>query len=112
MQTFLRALEGQFVDLVDRTSLAEAMGGRATLERGLDELRAGVLPLVAELVQAERQGTPLARAVHDQERHPHLVRVHGWLADLIDMAVPADLQPWARRVLGLAPTVDDDDFER
>jgi hypothetical protein len=112
MQTFLRALEGQFVELVDRSCLTEAVGSRATLERGLDELRAGILPVLAELVQAHERGTPLARAVYDGERYPHLVRVHGWLADVMDLTVPCQLQPWARRVLALAPAVGDDDFER
>jgi hypothetical protein len=112
MQTFITALEGQFVEMLDRSCLAEAMGGRARAERGLDELRAGILPIVGELIQAHERGTPLARAVYDGERYPHLVRVHGWVADLLDLAVPAHLQTWARRVLSLAPAVGDDDFER
>jgi hypothetical protein len=112
MQTFLRALEGQLVEMLDRSCLTEAMGGRARAERGLDELRAGILPVLAELIQVHERGTPLARAVHDAERYPHLVRVHGWLADLMDLSVPSELQPWARRALTLAPGVGDDDFER
>jgi hypothetical protein len=43
MQTFMTALEGQFVEMLDRSCLAETMGGRARAERGLDELRAGIL---------------------------------------------------------------------
>jgi hypothetical protein len=78
MQTFLRALEGQLVDLMDRTCFAEAVGDRG---------------------------------VHDGEWYPHLVRVHG-IGDLMNVAVPSDLQRWVRQIFALAPAVNDDGSQR
>jgi hypothetical protein len=112
MSTFLRALEQKFVDMLDSTGFSEAVGGHAVLDRGLEDLRAGVLPVVAELLQVETRGESLAEAVAEGERYPHLTRVHGWLRDITSMAVPPALLPWVRRVLAMGPTPDDADLQR
>jgi hypothetical protein len=112
MGGFIRILERKFIDILDSTGFSEYVGGRSALEDGFADLRSGILPVVAEMLQVEERREPLAPAVFDGERYPHLVRVHGWLIDIVDMAIPTELLPWIQRVRGLSSALGDDDIHR
>lgn len=92
----------------EENGLTEALGGPQALEEGLAELAGGVMPVVGELLAAHAAGIELSEAVFDDERFPHLVRVHGFLGDVLVMDLPRDLLPLARRITtaGLPPGAD------
>lgn len=89
---------GRIRDYFDEQGLTEAVGGSEALDEGLRQLAAGALPLVGELAAADTASVGLAEAVGDADRFPHLVRVHGFLDDVLVMNLPRDLMPWARRI--------------
>lgn len=87
----------RFHHFAEDSGLAEAMGGPEALERGVQNLLQGALPLAAELMQLEMQGRDLSDAVNDPDNAPHVSRIHGFLEDFMTMKVPSELMPWARR---------------
>lgn len=83
----------------DKNGLTQAIGGTEMLEQGFKELAAGILPVISELVVAQTGQVALADAVFDTERFPHLVRVHGFLNDVLVMDIPRDLLPSAKKIV-------------
>ena len=96
-------LFGRLRSYFDQRGLTEAVGGAQALEDGLTQLAAGVMPVVGELLAAESSDLRLADAVFDEERYPHLVKVHGFLNDLLVMEIPSDVLPWAREITAEGP---------
>ena len=91
-----------FLGLMETTGLAEVVGGHEVLKAGVQELVKGALPLAAELVMLDSQGRDLADAVNDPENAPYVSRVHGFIKDLLTLEVPAELLPWARRIVRMS----------
>jgi len=87
----------------DENGLTDVVGGPEALEEGLRQLKAGVLPVIAELVAAQAAGDDLSDAVFDTDHYPHLVRVHGFLNDILVMDLPSELLPWARKLTAFGP---------
>jgi hypothetical protein len=112
MATFLRTIESKLVDIFERSGFVKILGGRDEMETGLRDLRAGVLPVLAELLQAQERGHSLAKAVLNGETYPHLTRFHGWFVDFLDMPMPEEFAEWVGRLLDLGPALDDPDLHR
>jgi hypothetical protein len=104
--TLLRFIQVKVIDFFDQTGLAELVGGRDALETGITDLRAAALPLYAELLQLRERNEPLAGAVFDEQRYPHLTRFHGWIHDVLALPVPEPMLPWIERIVALAPALD------
>jgi serine/threonine-protein kinase len=101
-----------FVRQLERTGLAEIAGGAAALEAGLQELQQGLLVVAAELVNGERLSRDLCDMVGEPELFPHTCRMHGLLADTLEMAVPEELARWARRLAAMAPPPEAPEIRR
>jgi len=84
------------------------VGGQAVVEAGFDQLQAGLMPLLGELLEAEASKIGLAGAVLDLNRYPHLARLHGILGDVLEADVPAELLTWLARLPALVPLLDAD----
>ena len=93
-----------FLGLMETSGLAEVVGGQEVLKAGIQELVNGALPLAAELVMIESQGRALADSVNDPENAPYVSKVHGFMEDLLTLDVPAELLPWARRIVRMSPS--------
>lgn len=96
----------------DEQGLTDAVGGPEALEDGLKQLAAGALPVAGELIAAESSDEPLSDAVFDTDRFPHLVRVHGFINDVLVMDLPSDVLPWARKVAELGAPVGTEQVKR
>ncbi len=92
--------------------LPELVGGELAFEAGLDELKVGLLSVAAELVHAQLQGVDLSDAVFDTERFPHTCRMHGVLADAMEMDAPSEMMPWIRKILATGPLPDVPEINR
>jgi hypothetical protein len=106
MGSLIRIVENKFVDLLDSSGFADIVGGRAALEEGFRQWRAEAVILAAELDAANERNETLAQAVFDTQQYPHLVRAHGWLTDILNMAVPTEILPWVRKVLAIGPSLE------
>lgn len=96
-------LIGRIRAYFDEKGFTEAIGGPAALEQGLQQLVAGVMPVVGELLAADVADVELSEAVFDDEHYPHLVKVHGFLADLLVMDLPTEILPWAQKITTMGP---------
>lgn len=101
------AIQARFLDVVrallEREEVVDLVGGHEALDEGLRALAAGVIPVAGELAAAAAAGVELSEAVFDGERFPHLVRVHGFVSDLLVMDLPEEVLPWARRLVSSGP---------
>jgi hypothetical protein len=95
--TWLERIQSYF----DQHGLTEAVGGVEALDEGLKQLAAGALPVAGELIALQAAGDSLADAVYDTLHYPHLVKVHGFINDVLVMDLPGDVLPWARKVTAL-----------
>lgn len=91
------------LDLLDKTGATALVGGRAVFEEGFRQIQAGLLQVGTDILVAETQGVALSDAVFDLERFPHLTRAHGLTRDFLDVEVPEEVVPWARRAVALEP---------
>lgn len=105
LMTLFRSRFSSWMDASGFTAMA---GGPAIVEAGFDQLQAGVMPILGELLEAEGSKIGLAEAVLDTARYPHLARLHGILGDLLEADVPAELLTWLARLPSLVPLLDAD----
>lgn len=96
-------LIGRMRAFFDEMGLTEAVGGAEALEEGLRQLAAGAMPVVAELFAADAAGVEISEAVFDDDRYPHLVKVHGFLNDILIMDLPPEIRPWAEKLTTFGP---------
>ena len=87
--------------IASQTGLTDLVGGPDAFEQGIYELEQGCLPLIAELLGAERRSVDLSDAVFLPDSYPHLTRFHGSIHDVCVMECPALLLPWVKKLLGL-----------
>lgn len=106
MGSLVRLLRKHVVDVFERTGFCDLVGGRAEVEEGLDELQTMALPLVGELLKAQRERVEMAEAVLDPDRFHHLAQFHGWLDDALRMQLPTELADWVKKIVALAPSFD------
>lgn len=93
----------RIVDILHKTGAITLVGGPAVFEEGFRQIQAGLLQAGTDILVAETQGVALSDAVFDPERFPHLTRAHGLARDSLDLEVPAEVAPWARRAVALEP---------
>ena len=68
--------------IASQTGLTDLVGGPDAFEQGIYELQQGCLPLIAELLGAERRSVDLSDAVFLPDSYPHLTRFHGSIHDV------------------------------
>ncbi len=92
--------------ILGASGLADQIGGPEVLREGLAELQRGLALVAVELLAAEAADMPLSEAVFDLTMCPHTARLHGFLRDLLVMDIPAELLPWARKIVQMGPAPD------
>ncbi len=99
-------IESRLLDLFEETGLTDIVGGPEVLREGINQLKAGLLQVVADMAVAEQHGVALSEAVFDTVAYPHLASLHGFFQDLCVMDLPADIRPWAERAIKAGPPPD------
>lgn len=100
--TSIAGLFDDFATFLNESGAVEVIGGPEVLGEGIAQLKAGAIVLASELTLADQQRVPLATAVCDTERFPHLARLHGYFENLLTAEIPAELLPWVNRLVNMA----------
>jgi hypothetical protein len=90
-----------FERLFAETGLLDLVGGPEALAKGLAQIWAELARAGFDASAAAVRGIDLADAAEDFDNFRDLARVHSIFEDILQMALPAELVEWGRRVLAM-----------